>query len=689
MIQLLSLRSFTRDGKEQKYDAFLKDGFGAESVIDLFKNLDKYLAQIPATERWNCFYTLANCSSKKRDFQSLSVMYFDIDGIDKERWEDYIPVVCASLGIAREQTGIVASGNGLHFIIGLLTPIVSKEFFKVGRDHYKAICSSLNRALAAASLPGKTDPSVFDPRRIFRLPGTVNRKPGKPDTSARLVNATIEPVAFDLTLASGIPSVKKEDQVDPDYFKKFPKVDNEAVFAGCSFLKHARENAADINEPQWYAALSITARMENGNEVSHVMSQGHPAYSEAETDVKIEQAMNASGPRTCKSISNLWGGCQKCPHFKNNSSPILIRSEDTLKTEHTGFHEIVFDPETNKPKRGKPCYKDLRKFFERKTHYRAHDKVVWTWVDTHYEELTNEEVKNFAQQHFDPYATAGMRAEFLDLVQSTDLVKQQVWDAGTFGKLNLGNGVLDLTKMELSPHSRDFGFKYVLPYDYDAKAKAPVFKKFLSDVCGGNQVWIDTLLEFGGYALSGARCKFHKALVLEGEGNNGKSTFIDVLKALAGPRGFSTLAFKDLDHTERRSALDGVLFNITEETPNKINDTTSFKNLISGGDIPVRRLYKNGYTIKNKAKLIFSCNEMPMSNDTSRGFFRRFLIVPFKQKFSEADGNVDLNMFEKLSEELPGILNMFLEGYTRLVAPWRVLQEREERRRAKPVPGSH
>jgi hypothetical protein len=160
MIQLLHLRAFERDGKEHKYDAFVQDGLHAESVADLFANLDSYLAKIPEKERWNCFYTLANCTAKKRDFQSLSVMYFDIDGIEKKRVRDYIPVVCQSLGIEESETGIVASGNGLHFIIGLQTPIVDKQFFKVGRDHYKAICSSLNRALEAAGLPGKTDPSV-------------------------------------------------------------------------------------------------------------------------------------------------------------------------------------------------------------------------------------------------------------------------------------------------------------------------------------------------------------------------------------------------------------------------------------------------------------------------------------------------------------------------------------------------
>jgi putative DNA primase/helicase len=672
MIQLLKLRTFIREGKEKKYDAFIVEGLHAETVPELFANIESYIKKIPKDERWNCFYTLANCTSKKREFQSLSVLYFDFDEIDNTRHEEYITVICKTLGIKREETGIVASGNGLHFIIGLTTPIVDKKFFDQSREHYKAVLHSLKQALTLAGLPVKVDPSVYDARRFFRLPGTVNRKPGKKEVVAKLYNSKIVNIPFDITLASGIPQVRREDQVDPSYFKKFPKVDNAAIFKGCSFMNHARLDGAELDEPELYAALSIMGRMEKAEEVATSCFSGrfgkrHHGGSPEDLALKLEQATNASGPRMCKSIAQLWKGCATCPHFKNQSSPILIRGEDTLKTEHTGFHDIVFDEETQKPKRGKPNYSDLRKFFERHHAYRSHDKIIWVWSGTHYEEMSNEELKNFAQKHFEPYASAAMRGEFLDLVQCTNLVQQEIWNAGTFGKINLKNGVLDLEKMELSPHSKDYGFKYVLPYDYDPKAKAPRFLKFLEEVCGGNEILINTLLEFGGYALSGAHCKYHKALVLEGEGNNGKSTFIEVLKDLAGRKSFSALAFKDLDQTERRSALDGVLFNITEETPSKINDTTSFKNLISGGDLQLRKLYKNAYFIKNKAKLIFSCNEMPMSSDNSRGFFRRFLIVPFNVKFSKALGNIDLDIGDRLRQELPGVLNLFLEGYQRLV----------------------
>jgi putative DNA primase/helicase len=677
MIQLIKLRSFMKDGKEKKYDTFIHPDLAAQSVADLFENLDAYLAQIPAAENYNLFYTLAHCrAGEKRAFESLDVMFFDIDGIDVSRVDEYATVVCSTLQVPKEHCGIVCSGNGLHIIVGLKYPIVDPKFFQTHRFRYKAVLEILRQALVKAELPlnkeNSMDPSVFDHRRFFRIPGTVNRKPGKPDTVARLLNATILPSDFDLITFSGIPLIPESHQVEAKSAAAFIKADNAAVFTQCSFMQHVRTHPAEIDEPELYAALSIMGRMTNAEAVAVNTFQPrfgkrHHGGSEDDIKQKLEHATLASGPRLCSSIAHLWKGCATCPFAAQKSSPIMLKSPDSIKTESTGFHDMVFDPETQKVKRGKPNYKDLRQFFENKHLYRSHDKFVWVWKETHFEEMPHDWIMNFAQKHFDPYASSTMRKEFLDLIQTTNLVRQDEWSRSTIGKVNLKNGVLDIRTGELHAHSPSFGFKYVLPYSYDPGAVAPRFEQFLSEVCAGRPELVQTLLEFGGYCLAGSSCTYQKALVLEGEGNNGKSTFIEVIKAVAGGGAYTTLSFKDMENVERRSSLDGKLFNITEETPNKLFDTTSFKNLISGGEMQIRKLYRNAYNFRNRAKLIFSCNQMPMSNDASRGFFRRFLIVPFGVKFSQSLGNIDRHIGEKLQEELPGILNAFLLGYASLL----------------------
>ena len=498
------------------------------------------------------------------------------------------------------------------------------------------------------------------------MPGTTNKKPGREDRECRVLQSKIIPIAFDLTLASGIPVVSKDDAIPRDFLKKYPKTDNKAIMAGCNFMQFCQNEPRSVTEPQWYAALSITARMENGVELSHQLSKGHPGYSYEKTESKIDHALNASPPRKCSSINQLWGQCRGCPNFEKIESPIMLRSEDAIPTQGTGFHIITT---TDKGvMKYTPCYKDLREFFERQNKYVAHSKICWVYNGTHYESYERALLQNFAQTHFDPYAMTKMTSEFENLIMRTNPVDPQLWDLTTKRKINFQNGVLHLDRMDFLPHSPEYGFKYCLPYEYDPYATSPTFEGFLKDAMAGDESLMEILKEFGGYALSGDDCKGAKALFLVGEGANGKSTFVKVLKALAGKDNYQTISLRDFSNMERRHGLDGALFNIAEETPDKVADSNDFKNLVDGGELKVRKLFSDDYTIENRAKLIFTCNTLPASFDTSLGYRRRLLIVPFDQNFKDTTKWVeDKEMDNKLYAELPGIFNIMLASYQRFV----------------------
>ena len=667
MIQITGLRPVDGDFKNQMDGVFFEKKWRAPSVPALLANLDDYLAQIPEKERWNLFFTASVCADKKREFHHTDVLWFDLDGIDLTRADEYIEATCETLQIKREETGIVCSGNGLHFYVGLKTAIADPKFFNQAKDHYRAVLELLGSAFMEKDLPIKLDTSVFNARQIMRLPGTENRKPhkGKAPVKAYIINAVIKPTDFSLAKLSNIPEVDKSESINTKNYE--PRA--EPIMQGCEFLKYCAEHAHDISEPEWYAALSITARLKDGRAVSHELSKGHPKYSFDETEKKITQAVTVSGPRTCSNIQNIWGNCGSCKHFGKLTAPILITDPNDIKTKDTGFFHIVFDPKTKSMKVGKPDYEGLAKYFEQKFPFRSTERTCWVYNGTHYEIMGDAELAAFAQDHFKPECRNNMVAEFREMIWRLNVFTAEDWDDTRKDKINFKNGVLDLKTKKLLAHSPEYGFKNVLPYDYDPRAVAPNFEKFLTDVTRGNFLLRDTLLEFSGYALAGGPCTYQKALVLEGVGSNGKSTFIDVLKAVAGEKSYSALAFSELNEREARIALDGALFNITEETPNKIWDSSTFKNLVTGGEASVRMLFKNGYKFRNRAKLIFSCNELPLVNDNSSGMYRRFLIVPFHAKFSKADGNLDLKIFDKLAQELPGIFNLFLTA-------WETLQKR-------------
>ena len=88
----------------------------------------------------------------------------------------------------------------------------------------------------------------------------------------------------------------------------------------------------------------------------------------------------------------------------------------------------------------------------------------------------------------------------------------------------------------------------------------------------------------------------------------------------------------------------------------KIKDGGYFKALVSGDRIKAERKYGQPFELENKAKLLFSANEIPETDDESYAYFRRWVIVPFNHTFEGE--NRDTNLLEKLitPEELSGLL---------------------------------
>jgi len=674
MIQILGLRTFINEkGEEKKYDAFFDKNWRVKSVHELFANLAEHLEQIPHDHKWNLFYTLAVCGENKREFHHQDVLPFDVDGIDVDRRAEYVGVVTSALGLNPKDVGIVFSGNGLHFLVGLQKRITSAKYFKENRHHYKAVCATLDAKLQGAGLPGKLDTGVFDARRILRLPGTVNRKPNKPERTAELLSPYIKSTPFDIREISGAPHVEAVAQVDPAFFKKYAKVDAAAVLAGCGFLRHCREHAAEVDEPQWYAALSIVGRFEKGSEAAHELSRLHPKYTAAETDIKLEQALEASGPRTCDGINNLWTGCKVCPHYGKVASPILIVGDGHIATENTGFHNVFFN-KLGEVVKTVANYEDLRRYYEREHPYKGlggtRQTLAWDGKFYGHELSTTTHLQEFAQEHFKPYADNKKVQEFSKLVERTNLAPMAWFDDTTRGKINFQNGVYDTATGLLTAHSPDVGFRHALDFDYDEAAKAPFFEKTLARIACGDKQLAQVILEYFGYAVSSDDPWAHKALVFIGTGANGKSTLVHILRGLAGRGNSSSFNLGDLDgktNEYNRVLLSRALFNISEETPvKKTMEGGLFKNLVSGGEVFARNIFKEPFFFRNRAKLLFLCNELPHTDDHTFGFWRRLIIVPCNATFTDKDPDFDPHIEKKLLAELPGIFNLCIAAYRKV-----------------------
>jgi putative DNA primase/helicase len=158
----------------------------------------------------------------------------------------------------------------------------------------------------------------------------------------------------------------------------------------------------------------------------------------------------------------------------------------------------------------------------------------------------------------------------------------------------------------------------------------------------------------------------HKAFFLSGEsGSNGKSTLLEMLNNFVGELG-NTLSLEDFNEPFHIATLDGKLVNIGDDIDAAyLERSKNFKTLVSGNTIAVRRMYGEPFKLKNKATLIFTCNEMPTFKDKSGGIARRLVIIPCDNHVTKPDPRID----EKLSTDNAKsyLLNLAIEGMQRII----------------------
>jgi P4 family phage/plasmid primase-like protien len=233
--------------------------------------------------------------------------------------------------------------------------------------------------------------------------------------------------------------------------------------------------------------------------------------------------------------------------------------------------------------------------------------------------------------------------------------------------VNIENGILNILTGELTPQNPDYHFFNKLPAKYDPDCKGERVRSFLREVTSSKED-AQVLEEMVGYSLYRGY-PYHKALALVGDGANGKSTFLALVKEFLGRENVSGKGLVGLEINRfAKASLFGKLANIYADlSDNTLQRTGTFKMLTGGDVIEAEKKFRDSFTFVNYAKLLFSCNKLPEVYDNTDAFFRRWIIVVFPRVFKGDD--CDPNILEKLTtpDELSGLLNIALNGLKRIL----------------------
>jgi P4 family phage/plasmid primase-like protien len=224
-----------------------------------------------------------------------------------------------------------------------------------------------------------------------------------------------------------------------------------------------------------------------------------------------------------------------------------------------------------------------------------------------------------------------------------------------------------LSGVSVEEHSPQHKARYCYSFDFE-QADAPLgWLRFLQDVWRDEPDLsdrIDCLRQFIGLCLCGLATRYQKALFLQGDGGNGKSVVLEVLNASMPPGSVCSVSPQDMGDDYSRAMLSGKMLNIVAELPEQdILNNEAWKAVISGDLIKARHIRQAPFTFRSVAGNVYSANRLPGTQDHTKGFWRRVLVLTFNREFEGK--TADKGLAKRLiRSELPAIVNWALEGVT-------------------------
>jgi len=363
-------------------------------------------------------------------------------------------------------------------------------------------------------------------------------------------------------------------------------------------------------------------------------------------DKKLHELMGLTGVKEVLKLFNFDKG--KTRAFINSLHSILWKYEDFFDEEGRFKPHLMAEA--------------IKERFVFKTTFDSGD--IYFYEDGIYRPNGENLIKKICEEWY-PEITKRQKEEVIAHIEHSTYFKREEIDKDP-NKIHLKNGIYLIDEERLIDFTPDIIAINKIPVKYNKNADCPKIKKFLSEILTEDD--IPVIQELFGYLLY-KKHFIHKAFMFLGDGSNGKSTLINLMKHFVGHENICSVALQELVANRFAMAqLYGKLVNLYADlSPRALYDTGKFKLLTGQDTVTAERKFKNPFTFVSYAKHVFSANKLPESRDKTRAFFRRWVIINFPNTFD--DNTADPDILEKITteEEMSGLFNWAIEGLKRLI----------------------
>lgn len=280
----------------------------------------------------------------------------------------------------------------------------------------------------------------------------------------------------------------------------------------------------------------------------------------------------------------------------------------------------------------------------------------YVWKDNYWQELNedNDLIGTEVDKRLQNETSARNRNNVRDMIKNREEVKVEKKDFKSPDKLiPFKNGVYDLEEDELVEHKPEynFDFQYEVSYRPELAGENNQVQQFIETLMPESEEDQKKLREIAALCLAPWKIN-QKVPILYGQGSNGKNQFVKIIWKMLGEDSYHKTSARDLqqDTFEMASVVDKQMAFFDEFED--VSKPGQLKTLVGDEHQKVREMRKESYTVETSVYPIFAANELPNPSDDSDGFYRRWEIIDFKQKFTPEpdDGNPDRIPVKELEE---------------------------------------
>ena len=307
---------------------------------------------------------------------------------------------------------------------------------------------------------------------------------------------------------------------------------------------------------------------------------------------------------------------------------------------------------------------------------------------TRWEEVERVAVEKSAYEFFDGacYTTAKgeltdwnpTRYKVLDVLAAAQTlthlprsVSQPCWTNGRRDGVivSVANGLLDVRRGELWPHTPDYFNVVSVPFSYDPDAPDPDrWLRFLETIWRDDEEQPRLLQEWFGYVVSG-RTDLHKLNLMVGPTRSGKGVITRILGHLIGSANVAGPTLSSFRGDFGLAPLIGKPLAVIGDArlEGKGDHSIVVERLlsVSGEDVQsVNIKYQPQWSGRLPTRFMILSNELPRFTDASGTIANRFVPLIMEHSWlGREDTTIEPDI---VADELPGVLNWALDGLARL-----------------------